>query len=511
MTHDPVVTEAPRVAPHLEPRFVLPDHESTAEAKLAAFRAGGKRPNVLVILFDDVGWGDFGCYGGGAMVGAPTPNIDRLARRGLLLTSCYSEPTCTPSRASFMTGRLPMRHGVLRPPMYDMPGGLEGEITLAQLLSDAGYVTQAVGKWHMGENRESQPQHVGFDDFYGFLSVSDMYTEWRDPYFFPEVVYSEARTEWVKNMKFNKCFVHATRGGDAENVEEVTIPVLSLLDDKWASYSLDFIRRMAPAHQGGERRPWFLYHCTRGAHFDNYPHPDFLGKSPAKHPYKDTILELDDIVGRLVRELEATGQLEDTLIFLSSDNGPEMETWPDSAFTPFRCSKGSTWEGGQRVPGIVVWPGMVDADVVSDGVFSQMDLFPTILRLAGADDTIPGDRYIDGVDQTSFLLGDGAPSNRRFLYYWLTNVFSGLRVGEWKFMVASTSDDDRDVVNLGGLSGTTQKYTQGRLFNLYLDPTEHHSYLIRKLVYVDAFVNGIANHLRTFGQYPPKQPIAAMS
>ena len=132
-----------------------------------------------------------------------------------------------------------------------------------------------------------------------------------------------------------------------------------------------------------EDAPWFLYHCTRGAHFDNYPLERFLGSSPAKHPYKDTIIELDDIVGRLVAELEATGQLEDTLIFLSSDNGPEMETWPDAAYSPFRSAKGSTWEGGQRVPGIVAWPGMIEADRASDGLFSQMDLFNTILRLAG--------------------------------------------------------------------------------------------------------------------------------
>ena len=511
MEHDPVVAETERAAPHLEPRFVLPEHEAVADEKLTRFRAGGARPNVLVVLFDDVGWGDFGCYGGGAAVGAPTPNIDALARRGLLLTSCYSEPTCTPSRASLATGRLPMRHGLLRPPMYGQPGGLEGELTLAHLLAEQGYVTQAVGKWHMGENRESQPQHVGFDDFYGFLSVSDMYTEWRDPYFFPEIVYSEARTKWVENMQFNKCFVHAERGGESENVEEVTIPVLSLLDDKWADYSLAFLDRMA-ARPETERAPWFLYHCTRGAHFDNYPHPDFLGKSPAKHPYKDTILELDDIVGRLVAKLEATGQMDDTLIFLSSDNGPEMESWPDSAFTPFRCSKGSTWEGGQRVPAIVTWPNMVEADRVSDGIFSQMDLFNTILRIAGAEGSIPTDRYIDGVDQTSFLLGDGAPSNRKFLFYWLTNVFSGLRVGEWKFMVASTSDNDQDCVNLGGLSGVTQRYSQGRLFNLYLDPKESHSYLIRKLAYVDTFTDGIGAHLGSFfGAYPPKRhQIAAL-
>lgn len=510
MAHDPVVAETTTIRDSLEPRFVIDAQEAAAGAALDRYLARGRRPNVLVVLFDDVGWGDFGCYGGGAAVGAPTPNIDRLARRGLLLTSCYSEPSCTPSRASLMTGRLPMRHGLLRPPMYGQPGGLDHEVTLAQLLSDAGYVTQAVGKWHMGENVESQPQHVGFDDFYGFLSVSDMYTEWRDPYFFPEIVYSEERTRWVENLAFNKCFVHAARGGDLEEVEEVTIPVLSLLDDRWAEYSLGFIRRMAEPSPA-DRKPWFLYHCTRGAHFDNYPHQRFLGASPAKHPYKDTILELDDIVGRLVAELEATGQLDDTLIFISSDNGPEMETWPDAAYSPFRSAKGSTWEGGQRVPAIVAWPGMIEADRTSDGLFSQMDLFNTILHLAGAEEAVPTDRYVDGVDQTSFLLAPDGVSNRKYLYYWLTNVFSALRVGEWKFMVASESDDDRDCVNLGGFTGVTQKYSHGRLYNLYLDPKEQHSYMIRKLAYVDNFTRGIGNHLMTFGKYPPKHPIATMS
>ena len=131
------------------------------------------------------------------------------------------------------------------------------------------------------------------------------------------------------------------------------------------------------------RKPWFLYHCTRGAHFDNYPHERFLGSSPAKHPYKDTIIELDDIVGRLVGELEATGQMDDTLVFISSDNGPEMETWPDAAYSPFRSAKGSTWEGGQRVPAIVTWPGMIAADRATDGLFSQMDLFNTMLTWPG--------------------------------------------------------------------------------------------------------------------------------
>jgi arylsulfatase len=500
MPYDPIAAKTVAIAEHREPTFIHPEQVDAAQRKLAAFTARtNRKPNVLVVLMDDVGWGDFGCYGGGVAVGAPTPHIDRLAYDGLRLTSCYSEPSCTPSRASLLTGRLPMRHGLQRPPMYGERGGLQGEITLAQLLGDAGYVTQAVGKWHLGENVESQPQHVGFDDFYGFLSVSDMYTEWRDPYFFPEIVYNKARTQWVENQPFNKCFVHAAKGGELENVEEVTIPVLSLLDDKWAAYSIDFLRRMA-----GAGRPWFLYHCTRGAHFDNYPHERFLGTSPAKHPYKDTLVELDDIVGRLVAVLRETAQLDNTLIFVSSDNGPEMETWPDAAYTPFRCAKGSTWEGGQRVPGILCWPGMIEPGRASDGLFSQTDLFPTMLTLAGAAEHVPADRYIDGVDQTSFLLAPDGASNRKYLYYWLGRTFSALRVGEYKFMVASISDGDRDVLNPGGFTGVSQRYPYGRLYNLYLDPKEARSYLIRKLAYLESFQSGVRNHLATFKKYPPK-------
>jgi arylsulfatase len=501
---DPIASSTTPVADHREPVFVHDADRAEATRRLGAFtdRHGTTRPNVLVVLMDDVGWGDFGCYGGGVAVGAATPNIDALAARGLRLTSAYSEPSCTPSRATLLTGRLPMRHGLQRPPMYGEGGGLEGEVTLAELLSAEGYVTQAVGKWHLGENERSQPQHVGFDDFYGFLSVSDMYTEWRDPYFFPEIVYSRARTDWVANQPFNKSFVHAARGGPLTEVEEVSIPVLSELDQRWCAYSEDFLRRMADGDQ-----PWFLYHNTRGAHFDNYPHESFLGTSPARHPYKDTIVELDAIVGRLVATLEETGQLDDTIIVVTSDNGPEMETWPDAAYTPFRCAKGSTWEGGVRVPLVVAWPGMIDPGQVSDGIFDFNDVLPTVLALAGAADAVPSDRFIDGIDQTSFLLTPAGRSNRKYHYYWLGQAFSALRCGEYKFMLTSVGDGPEasaDVHGPGGFSGVFQKYPYGRLYNLYLDPKETHSYMIRKLAYQDALVGQVMRHMMTFA--PPYQP-----
>ena len=500
MSFDPIATATVRTADHLEPAFQHKSEIASARAKLADHLKRRKRkPNFLIFLMDDVGWGDFGCYGGGVAVGAPTPNFDKVARRGLQLTSCYSEPSCSPSRATLLTGRVPNRHGLHRPPMYGEPGGLQGEVTLPELLGAAGYATQAVGKWHVGENEASQPQNVGFDDFYGFLSVSDMYSEWRDPHFFPEIVYSEARTEWVKNMDFNKCFVHAKKGGKTENVEEVTIPVLSLLDEKWCQYSSDFIRSKAKGDQ-----PWLLYHCTRGAHFDNYPHENYLGTSPAKHPYKDTMLELDAIMGRLIETLRETGQLEDTLIFVSSDNGPHMETWPDSAFTPFRCAKGSTWEGGVRVPGLLMWPGVID-ERQSDGLFDFNDIMPTLLGLAGEEARLPKDRYIDGVDQSSFVLAPDGSSNRKFHYYWLSETFSGLRCGEYKMLLNATTDNATDAAGPGGFTGVLERFAYARLYNLYLDPKEQHNYLTRKLAYLDAFQYGIRSHLSTFRRFPAKK------
>jgi arylsulfatase len=497
---DAWIAKTVHITPNMEP--VIPHIEQTAEAKKkldALEKKMGRKPNILIFLMDDVGWGDLGAFGGGTMAGAPTPNMDRLAYEGVQLTSTYSQPSCSPTRATIMTGRLPIRHGVLHPPMYGEKGGLEGEITVAEVLSKAGYVTQAVGKWHMGENEASQPQNVGFDDFYGFLSVSDMYTEWRDPNFYPEIVYNKERTELIKSMPWNRCLVHAKKGGKVENIEEITIPVLSTLDEKWADYSINFIKKMAK-----ENKPFFLYHNTRGGHFDNYPSEKFKGRSPAKYPYKDVLIELDDILGRFVKVLEETGQLDNTFIFVTSDNGPEMETWPDSGYTPFRGAKGSTWEGGMRVPGIAYWRGMIKPGRISDGLFDLSDLFTTSISLAGAQEQMPKDRYIDGIDQTSFLLANNGESNRKAVYYWFEKYPSAIRVAEYKAMFLGTDDTSTDVVNPGGFSGYIKNFYMGRLFNLYLDPKETHSFFIRKLPMVEQLVGIFKQHLFTLKQYPPK-------
>ena len=462
MPEDTFPLQTTVIAESRTPVIMHANDAKAAQAKLEAFtKATGKTPNILLYLMDDVGWGDLGCYGGGAMLGAPTPVMDSLAREGVMLTSVYAQPSSSPTRASILTGRLPVRHGILLPTMYGEEGGLQNEVTIAQLLKKNGYVTQAIGKWHVGENTASQPQSVGFDDFYGFLSVSDMYTEWRDENFYPEIANSEARTKMVRDAGFETHLIHTTskeNGGKYERVKEIDVQASSTLDTDLAAYGKKFILSMK-----GSKKPFFLYFGTRGAHFDNYPPPEFKGKSFSKTPYRDTIMELDHHLGTLVAALEEAGELENTIIFVSSDNGPEMETWPDAGYTPFRGAKGSFLEGGQRVPGIAYWKGPIEGGRVLEGLFDLSDLFTTFAAVAGVQP--PTDRYIDGIDQTSFLLGDSGQSNRKFMFYWNENTLSAVRCSEFKYHTRVYDDRPFDVVNNGGFSGTIGKGL--RMFNLH--------------------------------------------
>lgn len=496
---DPLAAKTVKIAENMEPVIPHDQQAAAARQKLGALeQKSGKKPNILIFLMDNVGWGEPGIYGGGLLAGAPTPNIDRLGREGLQLLSTYSQPSCTPTRCTLLTGRLPMRTGALRPSFAGEPGILDHEITVARLLSEAGYFTQAVGKWHCGENPESQPQIVGFDDFYGFLGWSGLYTDWQDVEFAPEFALNPDRQALVRSVPFNDHVVHGVRGQEVENLEQITKEVSAELDDMFATYSETFIEQMA-----GSNQPFFLYHCTRGAHWKNYPNPKFQGKSPAKYPYKDCVVEMDDILGRLVKKLEETGQLENTLIFVTSDNGPAIEPWPDAGYTPFRGGIGGTWEGSMRVPGVVYWKGVITPGQVNDGLFDLADLFTTSLALAGIEYRPPEDQFLDGIDQTSFLLADGGLSNRKYIYYWLQDAFSALRVAEYKFMLAGMSEDEPDVINPGS-STVFESYSNGKLYNLYLDPRERFSFFNRQTFMDNLFSHPIVAHKETFKHYSAK-------
>jgi arylsulfatase A-like enzyme len=490
------------------------EQDKNAQDKLSALAAKtGKKPNILVFLMDDVGWMDPGFNGGGVALGNATPNMEKLANEGLNLTSAYSTPSCSPSRATIMTGQNPLHHGILRPPMYDEPGGLSGEKTVADLLKRQGYVTQGVGKWHMGENKESLPQNVGFDDYVGFLGVSDEYTEWRDIYFNPEVALSPARFKMMEQDKFNHYEVHCTPANtnDCENGKLIELTYIKELDKHWLDTSLAFMDKMK-----GSKQPFFLYHATRGCHFDNYPSDKWAGKSEARTVYSDCMVEMDDVLGQLVDRLQQTGELENTLIILTSDNGPECEI-PPHARSPFRGCKGSSWEGGVRVPTFAYWKGMIKPRR-SDGLFDFADILPTALSLAGVPgaklaDLLPKTTYIDGVDQASFLVADDGLSARRSRPYTLNQYFAAIRVDEFKFVW--TAELENAIVqkgDWGGFSGSIFTDTGGAVaFNLYTDPKEDVTVGIRHIPMGVPVLGAAGFYMKELIKYPPQFKVGFIS
>lgn len=468
--------------PNMEPAIPHPGRDERAAEKLAALASRARRkPNMIVVMVDDMGWGDPGCFGGGAAIGAPTPNIDRLAASGLRMTSAYSQPSCTPTRAAMLTGRLPQRSGLTRPTATgEASAGMAGEVTIARLLSDAGYVTGMAGKWHLGEDEGQWPSDVGFDEYFGNLAANISFHDFRDPDFSPEIVYNPERAAAMDRVHFIRTTVKGWKDGRREYGEEITLETEPLLEMEYLAWSRDFMRRAVEAD-----KPFYLWHAMNRPHSKNYPNPAFRGKSPAATPYKDAIVELDTVLGEIVKTVRELGQEENTLIVFTSDNGPEEEGLVGGIFTtdcgntPFRGAKGTTWEGGVRDPVIAAWPGMIEAGRISDGLFDLMDLYTTFARLGGADG-LPTDRYIDGIDQTSWLLAEGddrQESNREAVYCWYGPEYYATRWSEFKrFEQIATIGMDPGPSTHGGLANATRHVTSdpsaGWYFNLWSDPKE---------------------------------------
>lgn len=501
-------------ADNMYPVVQLPQQDEEARQKLAALeKKTGKKPNILIFLLDDVGWLDPGFNGGGVAMGNATPIMDKLANEGLILTSAYSTPSCSPSRATIMTGQNPLHHGILRPPMYGEPGGLDGAITVAALLKKHGYVTQGVGKWHMGENQGSLPQNVGFDDYVGFLGVSDMYTEWRDEYFNPEVSLSPARFEMMEKDHFSHSEVHCSPA-DKTNCQDgrlIDLTYIKDLDAHWLEVSLNFLDKMK-----GSKQPFFLYHATRGCHFDNYPSDEWAGKSMARTVYSDCMVHMDYVLGQLYDKLQQIGELENTLIILTSDNGPECEV-PPHARTPFRGCKGSSWEGGVRVPTFAYWKGMINPRR-DDGLFDFADILPTALSLAGFPGSqlaqlFPKTTFIDGVDQASFLLANDGHSARRSRPYTLNQYFASMRVDEFKY--TWTTEIENGVVqrgDWGGFSGFVVTDSGGGIcFNLYTNPQEDVSVGLRHIPMAVAVESAAGWYMKELIKYPPQFKIGLLN
>jgi arylsulfatase len=491
----------------MEPAIPRPEQEKAAAEKLAAFaQRTGRNPNILLLLVDDMGWGDPGSYGGGVAMGGATPNIDALAANGLKLTSTYAQPTCTPTRSAILTGRLPVRTGLTRPILATenfLVNPWKGEHSLAELLSGVGYRTALAGKWHIGEAEGMLPHEVGFDEFYGIGSVQSFLSLPlpRRLMTTPEFLNDPARVADYYNSGGIFDLIHGIKG-QGQQFQRVkplkTAEALAELDQDLATFSIAFIKKAA-----ADKKPFFLEHSFAKVHYDNIPAKGFVGTSDAKTHYRDAVVEVDHIVGRLVAALKEAGELDNTFIFFTSDNGPELDAWPDNGATPFRGGKGTTWEGGVRVPGIAVWNGMITPGQTSNGMFDLTDFFVTSLALAGALETLPKDNYIDGIDQSSFLLADGGQSRRHTTFFWGGYDFSAMRIGEFKFYFKPFLTP-QPMTGVGGAQ-VVQTGTTPWVFNLHIDPQEQK--IGTNFHYDFAFEPGVEEskrHLATFKKYPMK-------
>jgi arylsulfatase len=399
-------------------------------AGVAGAAVAQSKPNILVIWGDDVGVMNISAYHRGLM-GGSTPNIDRIANEGALFTDAYAQQSCTAGRASFILGQHPFRTGLLT---IGMPGAKQGiqdkDPTIAELLKPLGYTSGQFGKNHLGDRDEHLPTRHGFDEFFGNLYHLNAEEE-PESEFYPE------------DPEFRKKFgprgvLHSYADGRIEDTGPLTRKRMETVDDEFLNASLDFIER---AHAEG--KPFFVWHNSTRMHVWTHLPAEYEGKS-GYGIYADGMMQLDHDVGQLLAKLEELGIANNTIVIFSSDNGAEKFTWPDGGTTPFRGEKGTTWEGGFRVPQVIRWPGVVKPGTTINDIISHEDWMPTLLAAAGEPNIkqklLNGYRagsktfkvHLDGYDQTDLLAGRGPGKRKEIFYFDAAANLNALRFNDWK-------------------------------------------------------------------------------
>ncbi|KAK5065191.1 hypothetical protein LTR84_001028 [Exophiala bonariae] len=375
------------------------------------------RPNIILILADNLGWGELGCYGGGLLRGAATPRIDEFAQQGLLLQNFNVESDCVPTRSALMSGRHPIRTGCLQSVPAGLPQGLtRWEKLLPEILTEVGYISAHHGKWHLGDIPGRYPSDRGFDEWYGIPRTTDESQFTSALGFVPEEV------EMPYIMK-------GRAGSPSENVCVYDLKMRREIDAILVEKSKDWLSRQAEA-----RRPFFLYHPLVHLHFPTLPHTDFEGIT-GNGEFADSMAEMDFRVGQILDHLDTLEEpiRQNTIVIFASDNGPEFRPPYRGTAGPWTGTYHTAMEGSLRVPCIVRWENRVPANVVSNEIIHITDLFSTILDLAGASTLIPRDRHIDGIVQTNFLFNPLTRKSPRqgFLFY-IKNELRAIKWRDWK-------------------------------------------------------------------------------
>ena len=439
------------------------------------------KPNILLVLMDNLGYGELGVYGGGILRGAPTPNLDSLAKEGLQLFNFNVETQCTPSRAALMTGRYAVRtgnHSVPRhTPVY---GLLQWEYTLAELLSDSGYATGIFGKWHLGNSDGRYPTDQGFDEWWGIAHSADV-------------------SHWEKNGNYDPdSHPHASlphilegkKGQPLKKLEPFTAEQRALIEREITEQTVNFMQRHAKQGQ-----PFFAYVPYTLMHWPVDTHPDFKGKT-GNGLWSDALAELDYNIGTLLDAIDDTDISENTVVIFTSDNGPDPQFRQQGSSGPWRGSYYTPLEGSLRVPFLMRWPGKIPAGSVSNEIVHQMDVFPTIARILGKE--VPKDRAIDGVDQLDFFTGKQQHSNRESFVVYVGGKVLAIKWRDWKMHYKGFVD--------GKFWGPVVEYPIPRLFNLITDPKEEYNVMLDHTWARWPIFEILNQHHASLEKYPPIKP-----
>ena len=463
------------------------------------------QPNILVIFTDDVGLSNVGAYHQGLMSGR-TPHIDSLAEDGMRFTDYYAQPSCTAGRSAFLTGQFPVRTGLHTVGLPGGPIGLSPDTpTVAELLREQGYATGQFGKNHLGGRDEFLPTMHGFDEFWGWLYHLNAMEYESDP-------------DWPKGGQADafapRNVLHTRWKGDGTQTIEDDGPLpperMKTVDDEVNKHTLAFIEKAV-----AEDKPFFTWYCPSRAHVWTHLSPKYeamLGENG--WGLQEVVMkDLDDHVGEVLGRLEKLGVADNTIVVFTSDNGPEIMTWPDGGMTPFKGEKGTTWEGGVRAPMIIRWPGVVPAGTISNAIFDGMDFLPTLVAAAGGPEDLPArmlegynghTAHLDGYNQLPVLRGEDASPRKEIMYYERTDL-QAVRYNDWKAHF---------IVQRHGWFGPKEVIGAPLLFNLRRDPYEraadesgmYINWMGKKMWAFGPAQMLVKKHLATFEEWPPVSP-----
>ena len=502
---------------------------------IAPAQAADKKPNIVIIWGDDIGQSDVSAYSMGLM-GFKTPNIDRVAKEGVIFTDYYAEQSCTAGRSSFITGQCGLRTGNTK---VGLPGAAQGlqarDVTIAQLLKAQGYATGQFGKNHLGDRNEFLPTVHGFDEFYGALYHLNASEEPELPDFpkapqYPNFLANygprgviDCKATDVDDATVDPRFGKVGRQTIVDT-GALTKKRMETVDDDFAARSVDFIKRQQAAG-----KPFFVWVNYTHMHFRTHVKPESVGQSGLwQDEYHDAMIDHDKNVGTVLKALDDLGIADNTLVMYSTDNGPHMNSWPDAAMTPFRNEKNSNWEGAYRVPCMLKWPGHIPAGTVNNDIVSALDWMPTILAAAGVPDVKEqllkgmkvGDTtfkvHLDGYNQLPLLTGQTKVDPRKeFLYFNDDADLVAMRYDNWKIVFM----EQRTPGTMAIWAEPFVTLRVPKLFNLRTDPYERaditsNSYYDWLLNHVYLYVPAqaiVGQFLQTFQEFPASQKAGSFS